>query len=104
MEQLRMIENELVPVYMTSSGEKVVYGTELHKILEVKTLYKDWSERRLADVDAVGDEDYEVLLKNERNSKGGRPAKEHIIKLDVAKEMAMLEHSAKGKHVRRYFI
>ncbi len=55
MEQLRMIENELVPVYMTSSGEKVVYGTELHKVLEVKTLYKDWSERRLADVDAVGD-------------------------------------------------
>ena len=104
MEQLRMIENELVPVYMTSSGEKVVYGTELHKVLEVKTLYKDWSERRLADVDAVGDEDYEVLLKNERNSKGGRPAKEHIIKLDVAKEMAMLEHSAKGKQVRRYFI
>ena len=104
MEQLSMIENELVPVYMTSTGEKVVYGTELHKVLEVKTLYKDWSERRLADVDAVGDEDYEVLLKNERNSKGGRPTKEHIIKLDIAKEMAMLEHSAKGKQVRRYFI
>lgn len=104
MEQLSMIENELVPVYVTSTGEKVVYGTELHKVLEVKTLYKDWSERRLEDVDAVGDEDYEVLLKNERNSKGGRPTKEHIIKLDVAKEMAMLEHSAKGKQVRRYFI
>lgn len=35
---------------------------------------------------------------------GGTPKKEHIIKLDVAKEMAMLERNEKGKQVRRYFI
>lgn len=44
------------------------------------------------------------MLKNERNSKGGRPVKDHIIKLDTAKEMAMLERNDKGKQVRRYFI
>lgn len=37
------------------------------------------------------------MLKNERNSKGGRPTKDHIIKLDTAKEMAMLERNGKGK-------
>lgn len=104
MKNLKMIENELVPVYETSTGEKVVYGTELHAVLEVKTAYKDWSVRRFNECDAVKNEDYEVLLKNERKPKGGRPSLEHIIKLDVAKEMAMLERNNKGKQVRRYFI
>lgn len=36
MQDLKVIENELVPVYETSTGEKVVYGSELHAVLEVK--------------------------------------------------------------------
>lgn len=104
MNELKMLENELVPVYETDTGEKVVYGSELHAALKVKTAYKDWSIRRLRDCDASENKDYEVLLKNERNSKGGRPQTDHIIKLDTAKEMAMLERNEKGKQVRRYFI
>lgn len=38
---LTMIYNELVPVYETSLGEKVVYGTELHAVLKTRTPYKD---------------------------------------------------------------
>lgn len=104
MEDLTLLENKLVPIYTTSIGEKVVYGTELHDVLEVKTAYKDWSVRRFNECDAAKNEDYEVLLKNERNPKGGRPSLEHIIKLDIAKEMAMLERNNKGKQIRRYFI
>ena len=36
MNELKVIENELVPVYETSTGEKVVYGSELHEVLELK--------------------------------------------------------------------
>lgn len=104
MNNLIIIENGLVPVYVTGTGEKVVYGTELHKVLGVKTAYKDWSVRRFNDVDAIENEDYEVSLKNEQNQKGGRPSLNHIIKLDIAKEMAMLERNEKGKQVRKYFI
>lgn len=50
MSKLQIIENDLVPVYETSAGEKVVYGSELHNVLGVRTPYKDWSTRRLADV------------------------------------------------------
>ena len=42
MDKLQMVENELVPVYVTDTGEKVVYGTELHKVLQVKSKYADW--------------------------------------------------------------
>ena len=37
MNGLKVIENNLVPVYETSTGEKVVYGSELYAILEVKS-------------------------------------------------------------------
>lgn len=101
MDELKIIENELVPVYQTDSGEKVVYGTELHKVLGVKSNYRDWVKNRLNDCEAVENEDFQTFAKNLAK---GRPAQEHIIKLDTAKEMAMLERNDRGKQVRRYFI
>lgn len=101
MQNLTIIENELVPVYETSTGEKVVYGSELHEVLEVKSNYRDWVKNRLNDCEAVENEDFQIFAKNLAK---GRPAQEHIIKLDTAKEMAMLERNEKGKQVRRYFI
>ena len=101
MNNLTVIENELVPVYETSTGEKVVYGSELHEVLGVRTPYKDWSTRRLNDIDAVENEDFEAA---QICAPSGQTKKDHIIKLDIAKEMAMLERNDKGKEVRRYFI
>lgn len=101
MQNLTVIENELVPVYETSTGEKVVYGTELHAVLEVKSNYREWISRRLVDIDAVENEDFQGV---EISTPSGQVKKEHIIKLDTAKEMAMLERNEKGKQVRRYFI
>lgn len=102
MRNLTVIENELVPVYETSTGEKVVYGTELHAVLGVKSNYREWINRRLSDIDAMKNEDYDSVEIS--TVAGGTPRKEHIIKLDTAKEMAMLERNEKGKQVRRYFI
>lgn len=102
MEKLQIIENELVPVYETSTGERVVYGTELHEVLEVRSNYREWISRRFADIDAIEAEDFDSV--EIPTLSGGTPKKEHIIKLDTAKEMAMLERNAKGKQVRRYFI
>lgn len=90
-----------MPVYETSTGEKVVYGTELHEVLGVKSKFADWIKNRLNDCEAVENDDFEAFSKNLEN--GGR-TKEYIIKLDTAKEMAMLERNEKGKQVRRYFI
>ena len=102
MQNLTVIENELVPVYKTSTGEKVVYGSELHKVLGAPSVYREWAKRRLTDIDAVENEDYTTVEIS--TVSGGAPRKDHIIKLDIAKEMAMLERNEKGKQVRRYFI
>lgn len=101
MQELKVIENELVPVYETSNGEKVVYGSELHAVLGVKSRFNDWIRNRLNDCESIKNEDYEAVTKN---LVSGGQSKEYIIKLDTAKEMAMLERNEKGKQVRRYFI
>lgn len=102
MENLKLIENDLVPVYTTDTGEKVVYGTELHESLQVRSNYREWIKRRFAECDAVENEDYTSVEIS--TLAGGTPKKQHIIKLDTAKEMAMLERNERGKQVRRYFI
>lgn len=101
MKSLKIIENELVPVYETSTGERVVYGTELYEVLEVKSKFADWIKNRLNDCEAMENEDFQTFSKKIEK---GRPSVEYIIKLDTAKEMAMLERNEKGKQVRRYFI
>lgn len=101
MKNLQIIENELVPVYETSTGEKVVYGTELHTVLGAPSVYREWVKRRLSDIDALENEDFEGV---EISTPSGQTRKDHIIKLDTAKEMAMLERNERGKQVRRYFI
>lgn len=101
MQELKVIENNLVPVYETSNGEKVVYGSELHEVLEVKSKFADWIKNRLNDCDAAEKEDFETFSKILEK---GRPTVEYIVKLDTAKEMAMLERNEKGKQVRKYFI
>lgn len=94
MQELKVIENELVPVYETSTGEKVVYGSELHAVLEVRSRFNDWVRNRLNDCEAVENEEYEAFTKN---LVSGGQSKEYLIKLDTAKEMAMLERNEKGK-------
>lgn len=101
MDELRLLENELVPVYVTSTGEKVVYGTELFECLGSKQEYSNWIKNRVKDCDATEEKDFTIILSK---STGGRPKQEYIIKLDTAKEMAMLERNDQGKRVRRYFI
>lgn len=101
MEKLKKIEAGIVPVYETNTGEKVVYGTELHEALNVKSNYREWAKRRFKDIDAVESEDFEPV---EISTPSGQSKLEHIIGLDIAKEMAMLERNQKGKQVRRYFI
>lgn len=102
MDKLQMVENELVPVYVTSTGEKVVNGRELYSVLKSRQDFSTWVKKRLLDCDAVENEDYDRFHK--KMEANNATMIDYIIKLDTAKEMAMLERNEKGKEVRRYFI
>lgn len=105
MENLKLIDNELVPVYETDNGIKIVDGRELHAVLESKQDFSTWIKKRLNECDAIKNKDYSTAPQIYGTGNGGHSTRlEYTILLDTAKEMAMLERNEKGKRVRRYFI
>lgn len=91
---------ELIKVNTNENLEPVVSGRELHKILEVATAYKGWFPR-MCEYGFVEGQDFSSFLSE---STGGRPAVDHIIKMDMAKEICMLQRTERGKLARQYFI
>lgn len=95
--------NELINVTLNENHEPVVSGRQLHEALGVKTKYADWFNRMI-DYGFTENQDF-LLLKNEQQTgRGGHNKVDHIIKLDMAKEIAMIQRTDKGKEVRKYFI
>ena len=92
--------NALIKVDLNENQEPIVSGRELHEALEVKTAYKDWFPR-MCEYGFTEGIDFCSILSE---STGGRPETNHAIKLDMAKEIAMIQRSDKGKQVRQYFI
>lgn len=91
--------NELLRVNY-DSDRITLSARELHEFLGVKSKYADWFKN----ISAYGFEeniDYRTISKNLEN--GGRK-KDHEITLDMAKEIAMIQRSEKGKQVRQYFL
>lgn len=93
--------NELINVTLNENHEPVVSARQLHAALGVTDRFSRWFERMLAygfeeNSDYVGCEIFHGLAR--------KKVKDYIIKLDMAKEIAMLQRNEKSKEVRKYFI
>lgn len=96
--------NEIIRINLNDNQEPVVSGRQLHEALGVKTRYDNWFNR-MTEYGFTENQDYLVTSIFGHNSNGGRQNKvDHIIKLDMAKEIAMIQRSERGKQVRQYFI
>lgn len=98
--------NELIKTTTNEQGEILVSGRELHEFLEVKTKYGDWM-KRMIEYGFVENVDFSVFLKNEQDDTafgGVRKVTDHALKLDMAKEISMIQRNEKGKEARQYFI
>ncbi len=93
--------SELIPIQDQGDGVQAVMGRDLHKFLEVETPYHIWFPRMVEYGFSAG-QDY--TNKNVQNPSGGRPRTDHIITLDMAKEISMIQRTDKGKQARQYFI
>ena len=92
--------NELIEIKVNENQEPIVSGRMLHEFLEVKTQYKDWFPR-MVEYGFIEGLDFSSILSE---STGGRPKQDHAIKLDMAKEIAMIQRTERGKQARQYFI
>ncbi|EGT4050449.1 antA/AntB antirepressor family protein [Clostridioides difficile] len=92
--------NELINVEINENQEPIVNARELHEFLEVNSNYTTWF-KRMCEYGFTINEDFIPILEE---STGGRPSENHAIKLDMAKEIAMIQRNEKGKQARQYFI
>ena len=97
---------ELVKVTINENQEQVVSGRELHKNLEVKTPYTQWFNR-MCEYGFDENVDYILVSQKCETNNPKNPWTEitdYILKLDMAKEIAMIQRTEIGKKIRQYFI
>lgn len=96
--------NELIKINSLNYGDvPTVSGRELHKALEVETRYNDWFAR-MCEYGFVEGEDYYSFLSNRSDGKAGKPRTDHLLTIDTAKEICMLQRTEIGRTIRKYFI
>ena len=98
---------DLIKINENEKGDILINGRELHQFLEVKTKYIDWVNRMLEygfeeNIDFI--EFNELSQKKEGSRLVERTVKTHMLKISMAKEIAMLQRNEKGKQIRLYFI
>lgn len=95
--------NELLKV--NYDNERITLSArELHEFLEVSTRYNDWI-KRMFDYGFDENIDYQALTQKRVTAQGNEISYiDHEITLDMAKEIAMIQRSEKGKEVRQYFL
>lgn len=95
--------NELIPI-QDNNGAQAVMGRDLHAFLEVQSNYREWFPRMVAYGFEEG-KDYASKNRRVQDSLGReREANDHIVSLDMAKEISMIQRTEKGKQARQYFI
>lgn len=97
--------NELFNLKENRDGTVAVSGRELHKGLEIQTPYKQWIDRMI-DYGFEVNTDYIIMSEKVHTQKSVRAYEQenHIMSLDMGKEIAMIQRSDAGKNIRRYFI
>lgn len=96
--------NQLIPVQTNEQLEPIISGRDLHEFLGVDTPYPKWFQR-MTEYGFDEDKDYLVTDIFVPNSNGGKQTQiDHALKLDMAKEISMIQRNEKGKEARQYFI
>ena len=95
--------NELINVTLNDNQEPVVSARHLHWALGVKTEYRKWFGR-MAEYGFEENQDFSRVTQKCPTPGGLQTTTDHIIKLDMAKEIAMIQRTERGKQVRQYFI
>ncbi|PWE57163.1 hypothetical protein DEM27_05845 [Metarhizobium album] len=83
---------------------KAVDGREVHRFLQSKKDYSSWMKDRIKKYGFVANIDYVVFTQIGENPSGGRPATEYLLSIGMGKELGMIDRSARGREIRKYFI
>lgn len=104
-----IIHHYPVPIYqhvIDDHEQDSVDARELYRYLGVRRDFSTWIKSRISEYQFTANLDYAEFSPNLGKTSffGGRPKIEYHLSLDMAKELAMVERTAKGREIRRYFI
>ncbi|OFA04822.1 antA/AntB antirepressor family protein [Duganella sp. HH101] len=83
---------------------QTINARSLHSFLQSGKDFSNWIKDRVAKYGFVDGKDYTTFSPKQANTLGGRPSIDYHISLDMAKELAMVERTDKGREARQYFI
>ena len=92
---------ELIKVAANENGEMLVSARELHEVLGSKERFSKWFDKMLSYGFENGDDYTTYQMVHPQNK---QEFTDYAMKLDMAKELAMVSKLPKGKEVRKYFI
>ena len=93
--------NELMKIE-ERNGEQLVSARELYKFLEITERFQQWIDKKIEkynfkeNIDYIGCKFFNTLANQE--------LQDYLLKIPMAKELAMLQNNAKGKEAREYFM
>ena len=82
--------------------EQTISARELHERLNINTRFNDWFSR-MCEYGFEEERDFYSKL-SKTSEAGGRPQTDYDIKIDMAKEICMIQRTPEGKKVREYLI
>lgn len=95
--------NELLKVNY-DNDRITLSARELHEFLGIGTQYTKWFDR-MSEYGFYENVDYQAISQKRLTAQGNETTYiDHEITLDMAKEIAMIQRSDKGKEVRQYFL
>lgn len=92
-------QHELLPL-VVQENNVLVDAILLHRKLKINTRFNDWISRKIEKYGFKQNEDFYSNLSKTK----GRPSREYLLTMDMAKELSMLEENEVGREIRRYFI
>lgn len=92
--------NALIPL-TDNDGVQAVTGRDLHQFVESKEPYTRWIARHIEKYGFIAGQDFMTKMSE---SSGGRPSENHVLTMDMAKELSMVQNNERGRQARQYFI
>lgn len=97
-------QTPFIEVELNGKVQLGVNARDLHKMLDVKSDFSHWINRRIKQCGFEENYDFIKVVKKDELSKTGQWITEYIISVDMTKHLGMMERNEKGHEIRKYYI
>jgi phage anti-repressor protein len=99
-----MFEIQLHNQVLSGDVKETVSGRDIHGALDINRGYAHWVRDQINSLQLIENVDYVVLVQNDQNPQGGRPASQYYFTIDIAKHIALASRTPKGREYRQALI